>query len=371
MKYLFIVLLALAMISCNSTTDSGPHDLTAEQMIGQMVMVGFRGFEVAQDSQIARDISRGIVGGVILFDKDAELGTYERNIQSPEQLARLVSGLQSFATTKLFISIDQEGGRVSRLKSKYGFPESVSQQYLGTLNNADTTHFYGARTAEMLSRAGVNLNFAPVVDVNVNPQCPVIGALERSFSSDAAVVGANAEIIIGEHKSKGISCALKHFPGHGSSQSDSHLGVVDVTNTWQQYELDPYRYLFGKKIVDMVMTAHIFNGNIDNVYPTTLSYSTITGMLRNTLGFDGVVITDDMNMKAISENYGFEKAVELSINAGVDIILVANNLQYNKFAADTTFQTIRRLYSDGKISLDRIRQSYTRIMALKAKRLPS
>lgn len=371
MKYLLIATLVLAMISCNSTTDSGPHDLTADQMIGQMVMVGFRGFEVAQDSQIARDIAKGIVGGVILFDKDAALGTYERNIQSPDQLARLVAGLQSFAATKLFISIDQEGGKVSRLKSKYGFPESVSQQYLGTLNNPDTTHSYGARTAKMLSDAGINLNFAPVVDVNVNPQCPVIGALERSFSQDPAIVGSNAEIIIGEHSLRGVSCALKHFPGHGSSQSDSHLGVVDVTNTWQQLELDPYRYLFGKNIVDMVMTAHIFNGNIDNEYPATLSHSTITGLLRNTLGFSGVVITDDMNMKAIADNYGFERAVELSINAGVDIILVANNLQYNKYAADTTFQVIKRLYGAGKISLERIRQSYTRIMALKAKRLAS
>ena len=183
--------------------------------------------------------------------------------------------------------------------------------------------------AKTLAAAGINHNLAPVVDINSNPANPVIGALGRSFSADPAVVIAQARAFIEAHHAHDVTTTLKHFPGHGSSQADSHLGLVDVSATWQRDELEPYRVLIGEGIVDTVMTAHVFNTQLDPTYPATLSKATITGILRDELGFDGVVITDDMNMQAITSQYGFEQAAVLAVQAGADLLAYGNNLVYD------------------------------------------
>jgi beta-N-acetylhexosaminidase len=222
-----------------------------------------------------------------------------------------------------------------------------------------------------MKAVGFNVNFAPSVDVNVNPASPVIGAIGRSFSGDTSIVTRHARIIIDEQSKNKIISVLKHFPGHGSAGADSHLGFVDVSQTWQSYELAPYRALIQSGKVEMIMTAHIFNSQWDAQYPATLSRYVITEMLRNQLGFKGVVISDDMNMKAISEYYSFEKAIEMAVNAGVDILLIANNINYDQQAASKTLNVLKQLVQEGKISPERIEESYKRIMALKKQQLAS
>lgn len=366
LKYAFILIFTTIFVfSCTEINGPIERQITLEDKIGQMILVGFRGLQLTGDEQIIRDIKLGRVGGVVLYDRDVALQSDSRNILSPGQLKSLTSTLQSSAKIPLFIAIDQEGGRVNRLKEKFGFPASVTQQYLGDLNNPDSTKFYADRTANTLSSVGINLNFAPVVDVNINPQSPAIGAIGRSFSADPKIVYDNARIVINSHHQKNILTSLKHFPGHGSAASDSHLGFTDVTSTWRQVELEPYKNLINNGYNDFIMTAHIFNANLDSDYPATLSKKIMTGILREQLHFKGVIISDDMGMGAITTQYGLQAAVEKSIEAGVDILLFANNLTYDEHIAEKVFAIITAMIDSGKIDENRINESYKRIIDLK------
>ncbi len=340
--------------------------------IAQMLLIGFRGMSLPETDPFLRDVKAGRVGSVIFFDYDVPTKEFKRNIESPQQVRALTAQLRKAANESgvglpLFISIDQEGGRVNRLKPKYGFPLSVSQQYLGKLNNPDSTRFYAAKTAQTLADLGFNLNFAPSVDVNVNPENPVIGKVERSFSPEPSVVAAQAAIIVEEHRKKGIITTLKHFPGHGSSKADSHKGFVDVSDTWTSKEINPYADLIKQGKVDMIMTAHIFNNRLDADVPATLSKRVITGILRDSLKYQGVVISDDMQMGAIADHYGLETAIEKCINAGVDILCFGNNLQYDPDIISKAGGIIKRFVKEGKISEARIDESYRRVITLKRK----
>ncbi len=363
-KIFVVVILAFVLYSCS---DDNPVNVepTLEEKIGQMLIIGFRGLTVENNSQIASDIKSGKVGGVILFDRDVALNSPIRNVESPTQVKQLIATLRAFTNQKLFICVDQEGGYVARLKQKYGFPYNVSQQYLGTLDNSDSTRFYANQTALMLKDMGFNVNFAPVVDLNINPDNPVIGKIERSFSANPEIVVKHSQIMIDKFKEYGITAALKHFPGHGSSTSDSHLGLTDVSNTWSSIELEPYKQLINNDFSGMIMTAHIFNSKLDADFPATLSNRTLTGILRNQLNYKGVIVSDDMNMGAITQNYGLESAIEHSINAGVDILIFANNLTYDEQIAEKAKIIVLDLINSGKISKERINESYERIKNLK------
>lgn len=338
--------------------------------IGQMLMLGFRGMTLASDSPIAADLRDRKIGSVVLFQYDSELKTFVRNIESAEQLRSLNESLQAMSPIPLLISIDQEGGLISRLNERNGFPATQSQKYYGDMNDAALTRRAAETGGKLLRDLGINWNLAPVVDVAVNPNNPIIAKFERSFSSDPAIVTAQAAAEIEGYHAARVLTTLKHFPGHGSSTGDSHLGLVDVTTTWQARELETYRDLIKAGLADAVMTAHIFNSNLDPDYPATLSHKIITGILREQLGFDGVVISDDMQMGAIRNEFGYERAVELAINAGVDILAIANNLVYDPEIGARTVSLIQGLVREGKVSPERIDQSYQRIMRLKA-RIPS
>jgi len=302
----------------------------------------------------------------VLFDYDVVKKVAHRNIQSPEQVKALITGLQKNAPTSLLIAVDQEGGRVNRLKTKYGFPASVSAQYLGTLDNVDSTMYYANRTATLCQALGFNVNFAPAVDVNYNPESPAIGKIERSFSADPAMVIKHADLLIKAQAAKGILSTLKHFPGHGSAQADSHYGVTDVTKYWQESELIPFEKL-GKSSQNVaIMTAHVVNQNLDTDYPATLSKKIITGVLRERLGFQGLIFSDDMQMKAVNAQFGFETLLEKSINAGVDVLVFGNNLEYDELIPTKAIAAITKMVEMGVISKERIQQSYNRVM--KAKR---
>ena len=340
-------------------------DVSLEQKIAQMLMVGFRGQTLEPDNYIVRDIREHRIGGVILFDRDSQLGTYGRNISSPEQLKTLTASLRSISATPLFIAVDQEGGNVARLKEQYGFPSTVTAQYLGTLNDLEITRTHAESISSTLAENGINMNFAPVVDLNINPQSPAIGKMERSFSASPDIVTDHARVFVQAHDRYNVATSFKHFPGHGSADVDSHLGFTDVTSTWSEVELEPYRRLIAEGNARMVMTSHVFNRHIDPELPATLSRAFITAILRERLGFDGVVVTDDLQMKGLTQFFDYKTIVEKTIQAGVDIILVSNNLGYDPEVTPTTIRQIVELVRSGKISEERIDQSYRRIMNLK------
>ena len=358
-----ILLLSLAFVNCNGQSAS---DSILKQQIGQMLVVGFRGTELSPDNHIVSDIQQLNIGGVILFDYDGPSKSYNRNIVSVRQLKKLNQELQNLTNEKLIISIDQEGGLVNRLKPKYGFPASVSAEKLGKLNNEDSTKYYANLTAGTLKNAGFNVNFAPCVDVNINPNCPIIGGKERSFSGDSKLVFNNANWWLQEQQKMGIIGCVKHFPGHGSAETDTHLGTTDVTKTWKEEEILPYQELIKAGNTHMVMTSHIYNANLDEKYPATMSKAILTGILREQLKFEGVIITDDLAMGAMVKNYSFEEILEKAINAGANLLCLSNNGDsYDPQIAQKAVDTIFRLVKSGKIERKTIETSYTRIMKLK------
>lgn len=367
-RSLLVILLLLLISNPSFSQTSFPEEnVSFDEKIGQMLLAGFRGTALADTNHIVRDIKKYHLGGVILFDYDVPSKSSERNIQSAEQLKTLISNLKKLSDIPLTIAIDQEGGQVARLKPSLGFPEIKSAEYLGQLDNVDSTRFYAQKMGQTLADLGINMNFAPVVDLNTNPKNPVIGGLERSFSANPGKVVKHASIYIETLNKHGIWSVLKHFPGHGSSKKDSHLGVVDVTKTWSKKELIPYRKLINKDLGNAIMTAHIFNHNIDPDYPATLSKPTITGLLRNKLNYNDVVISDDLMMGAIRNEYGLKTTINKAINAGVDILVFANNSIYDPDIVPKAHKIIHNLVDEGKITREQIERSYQRIISLKNK----
>src|SRR4051812_39827010 len=223
---------------------SASTQISLRAKLGQLLIVGFRGARPAECEVIARDIREHQIGGVILFDQEmADASTKRRNIESPAQVKELVSYLQSAAASPLLVAIDQEGGRVNRLKSDYGFPESISHEELGRINDPAETYRRAEQTATTLASVGINLNLAPVVDLDANPDNPIIKGKKRSFSADPETVARHAAEFVQAHRAHGVLACAKHFPGHGSAKGDTHLGLVDVTETWHERELIPFRRL--------------------------------------------------------------------------------------------------------------------------------
>jgi beta-N-acetylhexosaminidase len=348
------------------TPAQGPTSgASLEIKIGQMLMIGFRGLEVNDDHLIVRDIRERGLGGVVLFDYDVPGQSLVRNVESPAQVQALVGLLQAASDIPLLVAIDHEGGVLTRLKEEHSFPPTLSHQALGEIDDPAFTREQTAAMAQTLAGLGINLNLAPVVDLNLNPGNPIIARYERSFSADPEAVTRHAIAFIEAHHEQGVRCALKHFPGHGSSTGDTHEGWVDVTDTWSRLELEPFANIIEVGRADAIMTAHVFNAKLDADDPATLSRPTITTILREELGYDGVVISDDMQMAAITDHYGFEAAVRKAIEAGVDILAFANNSVYEEDVASRAVALVKRLVEEGSISEARIDASYRRIRRLK------
>lgn len=371
----FITLLLSISLSLPSFATIQSH-VTLRDKIGQMLLIGFDGKQVTAASPIVKNIEENNIGGVILFDYNYKTRTFDKNIESPSQVKRLNHDLAHFATVgnlkynrpdlPLLIAVDYEGGMVTRLSEAYGFPPTLSAANIGT-GSMTTAELAAGRMAKTLEDAGFNLNFSPLLDVNVNPDNPIIGKKDRSFSSDASKVSRYASVYSHQFLKHNVQCAYKHFPGHGSSTADSHLGFVDVSNTWQPYELKPYQALLKKEgACGMVMTAHIVNRQLDDSgHPATLSSKLLTGVLRNQLHFKGVIITDDMQMKAISANYPLDEALVLAINAGADMLIFGNNLTMSPQDPVQLIDIIAAKVQAGDISEERINNAYQHILVLK------
>lgn len=364
-RFFFLLILAFSAVMSYAAelTDSLLRRYAAE-----MLIIGFRGDSVETDPDIRHYLKDIRPGGIILFDIDLTsgggLGT--RNIRSREQVAHLTAEMKKLAGYPLLIAVDQEGGLVQRLKPRYGYEPLPSAYHVGIeLNNSDSTLHYALMMAGQLTEARVNMNLAPELDIH-KADCPVIGHLDRGYSSDPDSVAVHAGITIKALADKGIVAVGKHFPGHGSATADSHYGLTDVTETWSEAELIPFKKLVDSGDLRAVMTAHIFNRNIDPDLPATLSYQTLTELLRNKLGFDGVIITDDMYMKGIIDNYSIEQAVIMAINAGADMMIMGNNINtgYEADRPDKIVEIIVNAVREGKIPESRLVDAHRRIAKL-------
>ncbi|MEL7144780.1 MAG: glycoside hydrolase family 3 N-terminal domain-containing protein [Bacteroidota bacterium] len=364
MKYFLLILLFVQSTAFARQMDESSGIDSLDIHIGQMIMIGIGDRQVFEaDDAFLLNLQKGYVGGIIFYEKNINRKNPKRSLQG------MVKGFQMNSQIPLFVSIDEEGGRVNRLKEKYGFNTTRSAAWLSQQNNLDTTRAYTLNAVSNMYEVGINLNYAPDVDLAVNPDNPVIAKVERSFGATADKVIPQAKEVIAVHHLMGVGTVLKHFPGHGSSKSDTHFGVADVTDFWQFEELRPYKALLDSGVVDGIMTAHIVNANLDpRKLPATLSDKVITGILRDFLKFDGVVFSDDMQMHAISKQYGFENAVKMAILAGVDVLMFANNVPgFENVTVRDLHGLIREMVDAGEISPQRIRESYNRVIRLKGK----
>ena len=337
---------------------------TAEK-IGQLFMIGFEGATFSPNDPIFLDIVDRNLGGVILFDRLLAKNLQTNNIVTPTQVAGLTSSLQELAEGNLLIAVDQEGGMVARLKEQHGFPATPGAGALGIAADKEQITRCSKQVACMLSSLGINFNLAPVVDLNIYPQNPIIGTYGRSFSKRPDIVFENAAKWIAAHRQEGVLSCLKHFPGHGSSRSDSHLGFVDISATWQKSELQPYKDFINSGYDEGVMVGHLFNSNLDESYPATLSYPTVHEILRNQLHYKGLIVSDDMQMRAITDRYGLAEACCKSISAGVDMLIVGNNICHDPYILEKLQLELLNAVDMGTLTAERIDEAWTRIQKFK------
>jgi beta-N-acetylhexosaminidase len=364
---------------CQSWTKYNKKGLaltTLRHQIGQMLIMGFSGTVIDEQSPIAKWLSSDGLGGVLLFDYDLMKKSPGKNLVNQAQIKQLTNQIKHYAQKSLyssedglpFIAIDYEGGAVDRLSHIEGCLKTKKPCELAQLSD-EALRVEAGKMAKTLQALGFTLNFAPVVDLNLNEEQGIIGKLGRSFSADPSQVARVARIFVEVFAEQGLSCCYKHFPGHGSAIGDTHQGFVNVTETFQSKELEPYSLLLtNKELPTMIMTAHVINHKLDaSGLPATLSHPILTGLLRQELGFDGVIVSDDLQMHAIANHYSVEDALRLTINAGADMIIFAN--QFGEITAPELIDKIEKLVHTNQIAKERIEQAYHRIMGLKQKQL--
>src|SRR6266852_3770598 len=340
--------------------------------VAELLLVGFGGTQVEGNEELQSLVCDIKVGGLILFERQGGTGE-PRNILGPEQVHQLTSDLQALAMKcagrPLFIAADNEGGLVMRLSPRVGYLPTPAPRALGEAGDVAATELEARRMGATLREAGINWNLAPVVDVAVNPFNPAVVTLGRTYSSDPKQVVAQARAFIQGMHEAGVLTSLKHFPGHGSSRTDSHHGFVDVTDTADlKVELEPYRVLIKEGLADSVMTAHVFNRGLDMTLPATLSRYTIKRYLRGKLGYKGPVVSDDLLMGAIRQRYGVEEAAVLALQATVDVLLVSQNQGgYERGTAERVVDGIRHAISDGRLSPKALAASIERVRALRGR----
>ena len=357
--FLSLTLIVCTIFSCWFFTRVSYHDKAA-----QMIMVGFDGLTLTPDNPIYRDIQDHHIGGVILFNQKGWDPDTTRNIKNPYQLKTLIHELNDISKVPLFVAIDQEGGRVARLSPDFGV-STYSAGDLGRINEPATTAREADKTAQVLKNLGINVNFAPCVDITLNPDS-IIKFKDRAFSdTDPEVVATHAEEFIKSYQKVGILPVLKHFPGHGSATGDTHEGYVDITNEYQEIELKPYQVLLPKYPDVGVMVAHVFNKNVDDTRPLSLSYKNVTENLKKGLHFNGIIFSDDLQMGALTRQHSWHDIVVGAINAGNDVLVIGNNLSFDPEIADKTLKIILKALDDGEISPARIDESYRKIMKVK------
>ncbi|MEV0716487.1 glycoside hydrolase family 3 N-terminal domain-containing protein [Asanoa sp. NPDC050611] len=331
--------------------------------IASLLVVGFRGETVDNNDWIVKAIRNGL-GGVILFDREISTDA-PRNITSPAQVTTLVKSLRDASPGRLIVSIDQEGGQVARLNPSNGFPATQSEAEIGAQNSPPVTRAWAQQIVNSLTSIGANLNYAPVVDLDLNPNNPAIGQLGRSFSANVDVVVTNATEEIQVHRAARVKTSLKHFPGLGTATANTDFDVVDVTNTWQPKELEPFQQLIRNGSADSVLVAHLLNKKLDPSRPASLSRAIVTDLLRGQLGWKGPVVSDDMQAAAITRQFGGDQAVALGLEAGLDLLVFANQQVYDPNIVDETLDNVVNLVRTGRVTEAQIDQSVARVNTLR------
>ena len=328
--------------------------MTLKEKIGQMFMVGFDG--AVPSKTVLRLIREARLGGVILF---------ARNLQSPAQTAQLSNALQSQSQKMpVLISIDQEGGRVSRLPK--GFSIFPGGAQLAACHSPEWVYRVAEATAKELRAVGINMNLAPVLDVATHPANPVIG--DRAFGANPVLVSTLGLTMIAGFQDNNVIACGKHFPGHGDTGADSHKELPRVAQglrRLREVELRPFLHTIQNGLAS-IMTAHVLYPALDPDEPATLSRRIVTGLLREGMGFKGVVITDDLEMAAISDRHGPGEAAVKAIEAGADLVLICHD-EDKQLAA---MEAVARAVKQKRISEARIEQSLLRILQMKEKFLP-
>jgi beta-N-acetylhexosaminidase len=364
-KLILLVCMALSALlvaahGSRETSDREAQNL--KRMVGQMLLVGFIGANARSPGflSVIDNLERGVVGGVLFLP---------HNIARRSELETMVRMIRECACeTVPLIAIDEEGGTVDRLGSRFRFPNIPSAAWIGKASDADAQRQYAA-LAKKVADIGFNMNFAPVVDLNKNPYNPVIGAQGRSFSSDPAVVERYAKIFIAEHHALGILTSLKHFPGHGSSSTDTHTMATDVRLSWSPEELLPYQRLIEAGVVDTIMVGHLANKSRWGGVATQQGATAISQLLRSELKFEGVVISDGLTMRAVAPaNSSLAQIAKSSVNGGVDLLLIGQPADPKiENAGIYVNAAIMEGIESGEIAPSTVKKSWQRVTSLKAK----
>ena len=359
---IYIISVILFISSAKEVYSESQYD-SLKIKISQMLIFGIGDAQkVLEEDSLLEAYSNTHLGGIILFEKNIS------KKRSKNHLKALIDEIQSVSKIPSFVAIDEEGGKVNRLKPMYGFHVTRSAKYLGEINNLDSTYFYAKKTSDLLKEIGVNVNFAPVVDLALNTSNFIYNA-ERSFGKDSDRVFFHARNVVNAHRENDIVTVLKHFPGHGSSTTDTHKEFTDVSSSWIVEELFPYHKMMIEDKVDAIMTSHVVNSKIDDsMLPATLSERSINKLLRGFMDYKGVVFSDDMQMGAITKNFGLKESIIYAINAGVDVLIFSNNQLYkDQVKPDEVISIIEDGVRNGEISLLSINESFRRIHNLKKK----
>ena len=360
MRRWMTVILALACLLPVPCFSASPERPSVEAMAGAMLMVGFRG--TSAPPSVLEAVREGRLGGVILLDGSRK-NAQPCNIESPEQVKKLTASLQAATPRRLLIAVDQEGGKVRRLKPERGFFPLPAAEDMGRMNVEDVRGL-GFRAGREMASLGVNVDLAPVADVRRSTQSPGLGDAGRLFGADAKNVTRCALAFSEGLYQAGVLPALKHFPGLGSAGKDSHVDLPDVTDSWSPEELLPYEEAFQRNWPGMVLVAHVFHRGLDSRLPSSLSSAVVETLLRGRLGWNGVVISDDLQMGAVAKR-SLEERVRLAVLAGNDILLFGNNLNYDPALHDKVFHAMMKLVREGAVSERRLETSWRRIEAMK------
>ena len=326
-----------------------------EAMAGQLLVTGFPGGSAGDKSTkaLTAHIAKGRAGGALFLRHNVKSG------KAVKQIAAQMIG----ASRQSLMAIDQEGGKVQRLGRKQGFTAIPTAKWVaGNKSVAEAQALY-AKAGRELRAAGFNMNMAPSVDIH-DPKNPVIGKYDRGFSTDVERISAYAAAFVKGFSAAGVACSLKHFPGHGSSRSDSHDGFVDISKTWSADEIVPFKKL--ASTAPMIMSGHLFHPEFSNgKSPVTFSQKAITTKLRSGLGYKGVILTDDLDMGAIRKSFQLREAIILSLAAGNDLLLLSNSLNYDEALPVKATRWISDAVKEGRVSSAQIKASYSRVMAMK------
>jgi len=340
-------------ISAKDEIDKQIGNMSLDEKIGQMVIAGIDKYNY--DSNAKRLVTDYKVGGFIILSQ---------NVKNSNQLLKLVNDIKSGNSNSkipLFVSVDEEGGRIDRMPKEIN--KYPTNKDIGIKNSENLSYNIGVSLGSEIKSFGFNMDFAPVLDINSNPKNPIIG--DRSFGADSDIVSKLGMQTMKGINSQNVISVVKHFPGHGDTAVDSHLGLPVVYNDLDRlksFELLPFQEAV-KNYTDGIMVAHILFPKIDPDNPASFSKTIINDILRNYLNYHGIVITDDMTMGAVVKNYDIGAAAVKSVLAGADIVLVCHD--YDKEVK--VIKALKAAYNDGTLSGDRIDESLSRILKLKKK----